>query len=79
MTDSIMDEIAQVSDVVHHGPIGCAERAVKDHPEHRDDILSAFASDYSSTVVARVLRGRGIDVSDYTVQRHRRGDCRCNL
>lgn len=72
---SLMDDLD--SAVRHHGPVGCIERAVTDHPELRADILEALASQYSSRVVARVFRDRGIQISDYTVQRHRRRDCRC--
>ena len=31
-----------------------------------------------STDLARVLKERGIPLSHYTIQRHRRGDCSCD-
>ena len=43
----------------------------------RDDLLAALASDTPSTAIARALRGRGHYIGSTTLNRHRRGDCRC--
>ena len=63
----------------HHGPIGCVEKAVSMHPDLRDYIIDAVASEYPARVVERTLKDRGVHLSDYTVLRHRRRSCRCIL
>lgn len=57
----------------------CTGGAIEDSLTEREraDLLAAFASDVPSTVIAKVLRGRGHKISDFTLNRHRRGSCNC--
>ena len=43
-----------------------------------DELRAALASIYPSTMLARVLKRQGVDVTAYTLQRHRKGDCLCS-
>ena len=33
--------------------------------------------DIQATALARALKARGVDLPDFTISRHRRGDCSC--
>lgn len=43
----------------------------------RDALVKAMGSEMPGQAIARALRAAGHEISGTTVQRHRRGDCRC--
>ena len=48
------------------------------NPEIADELRSVLADrSLHSTAIMRVLKSRGITIADNTLQRHRRGDCKC--
>lgn len=52
--------------------------AMVEHPDEADVIFEACTSDRRpATAVAKVLSRHGIPMSDTTVKRHRRRECRC--
>lgn len=61
-----------------HGPkCGVGQLQVTD-PALYAEILNAFRDDGLATSwIAAALKGRGVSLSQDTLQRHRRGDCRC--
>lgn len=38
---------------------------------------AALESDLTATAISEWLRGLGVELSEWTVNRHRRGGCRC--
>ena len=47
-------------------------------PEDRADLESALADPaFLGRAIVRVLHARGAKLSDETLRRHRRGDCKC--
>jgi hypothetical protein len=60
----------------------CGVKKVLDSldPADRDDLIAALAmdpGDVMHSTISRVLRARGIELSDQTIGRHRNGVCRC--
>lgn len=47
------------------------------HPEDAAVLEAAMASGVSSGVLSIVLRKRGIEIGSVSIQRHRRGACKC--
>ena len=64
----------------HPGPPGCLERLVNEHPDPDAFILWVmFFIDVKATVVSEHIKEEmGIWVGPHTINRHRRGDCRCD-
>lgn len=61
-------------------PAGCSVGALLSTMDAADaDVLrSALDDGVVGTVLAAALKAEGHDVSAYTLQRHRRGTCRCD-
>lgn len=61
------------------GPACSIETVLAELPDsERAELEKALASArYLGSDIAKVLRGRGFHVANLTVNRHRRGDCRC--
>lgn len=61
------------------GPKGCVARAIMEHPEHADLIIQAVDhTAHASTVSRFLMRDYEIDLSQQSINRHRRGDCSCH-
>ena len=73
----ILNELQADAHRTSRGPVGCVAKVARDHPDHLADTLQAINSDYPASTVMRVLKRRGVDISDYTVLRHRQSKCRC--
>lgn len=43
----------------------------------RAELAEAIASDVSANAIAKALKGRGYDIFYQSINRHRRGDCKC--
>lgn len=44
----------------------------------REQVEAALGRpELTTSAISRALRDRGLDASDFTVRRHRRGDCSC--
>lgn len=44
-------------------------------PEDRKALQEAMASEMAGSLIAQALRDEGYEISDQTLQRHRRGRC----
>lgn len=78
-SSSLLDEIGrQAANNRRTGP-ACAVATVLGSLEVDDaeDLRKALAGHYTGSAIGRALRDRGYAVSDYTINRHRRGDCTC--
>ena len=74
---TLLDEMR--AEATLKGP-ACSVRLLLDGmaPDERADLLSAFADpSILTSVIARVLHKRGYTIGQETLQRHRRGSCRC--
>ena len=73
---SAFDAIAQTS-----GPRSdCSVRlAIEELPPERSEALAAALSEkkYTHAVIARTLASWGLKVGQYTIARHRKGECHC--
>lgn len=53
------------------------QQLVAEHPEAEETLRKAIAStQYSARNVARVLTRNGLDISEGSVNKHRKGECR---
>ena len=76
---SLLDEMR--AEAVQKGP-ACSVRLLLDGlaPDDRADLQSAFAdATIPTTIIAKVLHKRGHIIGPESLQRHRRGSCRCRL
>lgn len=74
---SLLQEIEAVGSA--RGPV-CGVAMMMDDldPADRADLETAFASvRYRGAAISKALAARGIKIAAETIQRHRRGDCRC--
>ena len=46
-------------------------------PSDQADLEASLASIYPSTLISRVLANHGIELKPDALQRHRRGECKC--
>lgn len=76
----LLDEIEQQRGKQKPGP-RCAVALVFEALNDADaaDLRAAFAGNHHSSSIGRALRSRGFTLSDYTVARHRRGNCSCEV
>lgn len=75
----LLEEIEVASASHRKGPLCTIARIMAEMPEvDAADLETAFReSKYSNKAIFMVLRGRGHDVAQTTVARHRRGECAC--
>lgn len=75
----LLDEIAAASMSHRKGPLCTVARIMAEMSEiDATDLDTAFKDPkYSNKSIFMVLRGRGYDVAQTTVARHRRGECAC--
>lgn len=72
----LLDDIRSASVVDNRCAIHKAFQALTKNDQK--DLAAALQDpEIEGTVIARVLRERGIQVSDRAVQRHRRDGCKC--
>lgn len=75
---SIAEEIAAESQRNRRTQCGIGSLLDRLEADDRRDVVAALEDmSIPSTVIARVLQRRGWQVSDYTLNRHRRGSCKC--
>lgn len=77
---SLLDEVVEES--VGVGPGGTCTIKILSRswtPEFLAEFNAALESTAFSTVISAVLLKRGIDIPAQTVQRHRKGRCRCGI
>ena len=73
---NLMDELA--AETTHHGSVcGVRKYLESASKEDGDELRAALDSTHSSSALARVLKRRGVVLSVYVLQYHRRGDCLC--
>lgn len=61
-------------------PVCTVGRLLLDPPGDltRDELLEALAADVTAAALSRAIaKLYGVRVTDYSIARHRRGDCRC--
>lgn len=74
----LLDEI-RAGSVETSGRV-CAVKTVLESltPDDRSDLLVAFDDlSVTSAAIYRALNNRGVQISVFSLQRHRRGECRC--
>ena len=74
---SLADEARELAGQV--GGTCSVARLLASLPESdRDEYEEAFADRrIEAKALARALKGRGHEISEYTIRRHTRGDCKC--
>lgn len=73
---SLLDEAAELAPRVG-GQCGVARLAASLAEPERSQVIELVESSYSAVAVATVFKRHHWDVGEYTVNRHRRGVCRC--
>lgn len=71
---SLKDRLANVKERPRTICRGCRLEASLD-PEDLKALKEAMASEMSGSLIAQALRDEGYEISDQTLQRHRRGRC----
>ena len=72
---SLLDEARALT--VRKGPPCAVESLYIHKPELAAQMREALASEVKATAIAAALKARGVDITAHTIQRHRRGECRC--
>ena len=73
---SLLEEIAASTSAP--GGVCTIGTTLRDRPDIADDLRSALTNlDIPASAISLALKGRGIAIGDYTVNRHRRGRCLC--
>ena len=79
---SLGDEIASQAATPRKGPSCTVAVILADlDPTDADDLRDALAKPYHvvpNGAIVRALKARGLSIGEYTIARHRRGDCRCS-
>lgn len=73
----LLDDISAEETAPGH-PCGVASILARLDPPDRDELTVALASDFKGSAIAKALASRGHRISGYTIQRHRRNECRCS-
>lgn len=47
-------------------------------PTEQAELLEALNADVQAKALSRAMKDRGWDIAAQTIQRHRRGDCKCH-
>lgn len=78
LDDNPLSELDEaLSESYHLGPYGCVEKAINEHPDKSELILGAMAHPAPSSMTSRFLARHGIKMTQASISRHRRGDCKC--
>ena len=74
-TPSLLDEAQGL--ITRNGSVCGVERFYTHRPDLAAQLREALTADVPGSAIAAALKKRGIDLPALTIQRHRRGDCKC--
>ena len=76
--NSLMGEIVAQNNITKGPPCTFVSVLASLTPDDRDGLKEALGNpEIRNTAIRRALVGRGFQISEYTVSRHRKGECLC--
>jgi hypothetical protein len=75
---SLLEDIGEVASKAHVGSVCSIRELLEAMPkDEAEDFRAALRSGYKGTHIAKAMKSRNYNISSYTIQRHRRGQCSC--